>query len=276
MLNYFVSNVFLFNIFITFKAQKKYLINLKFRPMLSSRATTSEILEVGKSVDQLNDQYPIENDVYLDALKKDIKAMLSQLISKSNQGIVRTELDEKDLKRDIDVRAIFYEVNAKCNRRESETQKKALEVLEVLSRYGLEIIQESYSSESAKIRALLDDLKAPDLSEAVKAIPDLPQLITNLEESQAAFDAANIEYIKNKSERENSLPAHIIANRLSRKIDKEYYIYVKAMAEAKPDSFDALNKKLETLLSQTNQKIKERLAALKRKKEQEEDVVSLT
>ncbi|MCG8411636.1 MAG: DUF6261 family protein [Bacteroidales bacterium] len=244
--------------------------------MLSSRATTSEILEVGKSVDQLNDQYPIENDVYLDALKKDIKAMLSQLISKSNQGIVRTELDEKDLKRDIDVRAIFYEVNAKCNRRESETQKKALEVLEVLSRYGLEIIQESYSSESAKIRALLDDLKAPDLSEAVKAIPDLPQLITNLEESQAAFDAANIEYINDKSERENTLPAHIIADELHKKIDKEYFIYVKAMSVANADSFSDLNKKVETLLSQTNQKIKERLAALKRKKEQEEDVVNLT
>ena len=238
--------------------------------VLRSRANIGEMLAVGRAILNLIKENPIADDAYLDSQVKHIEQKVAALAEENNSGALVNNMDDADLVRDLDTRSIFYEVKAKCVRRESDKQQKAEEIYKLLDRYGIGMINESYKQQSASVISLIKDLEAPELSPAIAAIPDLAELITNLKQSQAAFEVAETEYINNYNKDENSVPAYVLSRQLEDIINKEFYIYLKAMTAVNAEKYSKLMSKLKSLFKKTNQEIKERLDAIKRKKEAEE------
>jgi hypothetical protein len=236
---------------------------------ISFNANINETAEICTSIVDLNKRQPIAEDDYFKVTFKKLTERTEKLIGKINAGGINSTLKEKDELRDIDVRAIFYEVEAKCNRRPSSEQKSALRINETLDRYGIQITSDSYTIESAQIRAMLSDLKAPELADDLKIIPDLPALIVNLEQSQKVFDNANAKLLEQKQERQTSKPASVLAFECKNIVNAELIGYIGAMEQANPDKYKVFSDMLETLINDANAKVRDRISAQKRKKENE-------
>ncbi|MBN2598229.1 MAG: hypothetical protein JXR82_15740 [Marinifilaceae bacterium] len=234
---------------------------------IHANAITDEVAEACQGIIELSKKYPITEDAYYSITFEKLTGMSNELIGKMNAGWLNSELKDKDEARDLDLRAIFYEVKAKCMFRPSDGQEKALHVKEILDRCGMKIAEESYTIESAGVRAMLSDLNAPELEECVRAIPDLKQLMDNLEQSQADFDVSASKLIEDKNERENTKSASVVAQELKSIINNELLGYLGAMAKANPAKYKPFADVVNTLIETGNNKLRDRMAALKRKKE---------
>ena len=234
---------------------------------INVKLNTGETVEACQGIIELSKKYPITEDAYYSITLEKLTGMSNELIGKVNAGWLNSELKDKDEARDLDLRAIFYEVKAKCMRRPSAAQEKALHINEILNRYGIKIAEESYSIESVGVRAMLSDLNAPELEEHVQAIPDLKQLMDNLEQSQAGFDVSASKLIEDKNERENTKSASVVAQELKNIINNELLGYLGAMAKVNPAKYKPFADVVNTLIETGNNKLRDRMAALKRKKE---------
>jgi len=181
---------------------------------INSRANTNETAEACVGVVELSKKHPIVEDPYYSVTFGILSDQTESIIGKINAGWLTNELREIDELRDTDVKALFYEVEAKCMRRSDANQEKAMRVLAILDRYGMKIVGSSYTNESAQVRAMLSDLKAPELVDAIASNPELSTLMNNLEGSQAGFDIASGKFIEGKLERGNTKPASVIAKEL--------------------------------------------------------------
>lgn len=235
---------------------------------VSSNSNIKDTAEVGKGIIDINTTNPISEDAFFTITFDALSAKPDALFGKIKEGWMESELEEKDEARDLDVRAIFYEVEAKCVRRNSEEQIKAKQLQAILDRYGLKITSASYSNESAEVRALIKDLNAPELADARMAVPELDGLIGNLEASQLAFDASAGKHLKNLANRENSKSASVIAKELRDIINDDLGAYISVMAKAAPAKYKAFADLMSVLIDESNKKVRDRLAALKKKREE--------
>lgn len=236
---------------------------------IHSSSNTSEIASVASGIVELNKTNTIAEDGFFTITYTKLQGKSNELIQKINTGWYSLALEEKDELRDQDIRAIFYEVEAKCNRRPDSEQENALRIKTVLDRYGLKITRDSYSKESTNIKAMLSDLKSDELSDNIVSIPDLNILISNLDNSQASFDQTVAQQIKDKVERDNSKPASEIAQELKHIINNEFCPYTGAMSQANPAKFKKYADLLSKIIEDNNNQVRNRLATLKRKKEEE-------
>ncbi|RXQ90427.1 hypothetical protein EO244_13575 [Ancylomarina salipaludis] len=235
---------------------------------VTTNSNIKDIAEIGQGILDINKTHEITEDAFFTTTFERLSAKTDELFGKIKAGWIESELEDKDRARDLDVRAIFYEVGAKCVRRKSEDQAKAEKLQLILNRYGLKITSASYTNESAELRALIKDLKAPNLAEARQAVPDLDALIGNLESSQAAFDESAARHLTNLSERENSTSATVVAKELRDIINEDLGTYMEAMAKVNPDKYRGFANLMNILIEENNWKVRDRLAAVKKNKEE--------
>lgn len=238
---------------------------------INASSNIKETAEVGTKISDLNTTSPIVEDTYYATTLEHLTVKSNELIDMINAGWLESDLKEKDDVRDLDIRAIFYEVTAKCVRKPSENQQKAMRVKAILDRYGMKITDSTYTSESAEIRAMLSDIKDPQLVEDRKAIPDLDGLITNLEGSQTSYDQSDDQLRDDKIGREKSKSATVLSKELRNMINNELCGYLEAMTKANPDKYATFSDKFFQIIEDVNQEVSNRLAALKRKKEEEKN-----
>jgi len=231
---------------------------------ISSKSNISEIASVGVGIINLNNKGGITEDSYFTITYEKLSARTEALIKKIKAGWAASDLQAKDELRDLDIRAIFYEVEAKCIRRESPAQKRALKVKDVLDRYGMNMIAESFSKETIDVKALLSDLNADGLVADRSAIHDLNGLVRNLEDSQAAFDSSFATNLEDRMEHDKSKSATFIANELRNIINTEFCPYVAAMGQANADKFKVFAALLSKLIERNNTEVRDRLASQKR------------
>lgn len=238
---------------------------------INSKANIKDTAEIGQGIIDINKRNAITEDAFFTSIIDLLSAKTDELFGKIKAGWVESELQKKDEARDLDVRAIFYEVEAKCVRRESEEQEKALKLQAILGRYGMKITSASYSNQSAVLRALIKDLKAPELAEARSAVPDLDGLIGNLESSQTAFDGSAAQHLVDLSERENSKSATVVAKELRDIINGDLCTYISAMAKANPEKYKSFADLMNVLIDENNKKVRDRIVAYKKKREEVRD-----
>ncbi|MDM8161133.1 DUF6261 family protein [Labilibaculum sp. K2S] len=234
---------------------------------INSNSSTKNCAEIGKKLIYLFQQYPISEDPYYTDILKKLSVITEELINSINRGGVHNDRKEKDAIRDADVRAVFYEVMARCNRRPSENQKKALRIKKILDRFGIEITEYTYINESANINAMLIDLTAPELSEERASIPDLNELLANLEGSQADFNLSNMQLIEDSIDRKKTKSATVLAKEVRDLINNELSVYLQSMAMAKPSQYKEFAGLLHTIIADNNKSVADHLLAVKRKKE---------
>ena len=92
---------------------------------INSNSTTRETSEIGDLLVTLNTKNPIAEDTYWRLTNQKLSVVSADLTEEINSGQLRSDLKEKDALRDLDIRAIFYTVEACTIRRPGEDQEKS-------------------------------------------------------------------------------------------------------------------------------------------------------
>lgn len=114
------------------------------------------------------------------------------------QSPVASTLDAADSARDSVTRDLFTLSNGYTASPFAEVREAAQAVCAVLEKYGRGMTAKGYAEQTALTESLLEDLSAAGLSESVRALPGVGELVASLRTAQDGFAAAHDGYIKAK------------------------------------------------------------------------------
>ncbi len=185
-----------------------------------------------------------KNDWGFDTHLTGIFGLLNPSSIKLSQAIKRikaeSSLEEKDELRDNKLRAVNYVVLGFIHHPDETISSAAKKVDAVFDHYGLNIINESYATESSFIKSLLGDFDSPEIQIAIAAMPGLPQIVDDLKAAQTGFEEAELLFQNEKAKEGSQENATEVKQTVLSLINDKLVTYLNAMVlvdEAKYGSF---------------------------------------
>ena len=189
-------------------------------------------------------------------------SLLEQSNTKLGAAINREEaisdLEEKDEVRDNKVRAIYYLILGYLHNPEETIQTAAKAVDKVFSRYGVEIVRDSYSEESTFIDSMLNDLAAEELTEAKALLPGLNTALTELQTAQDVFEQARVAYEKKAALDVNQDSATKIRKEVSDLVNNALVPYLRGMVVMNKEKYGELTLTIAKIIDDNNETVKKR------------------
>ncbi|MGQ1786109.1 MULTISPECIES: DUF6261 family protein [unclassified Saccharicrinis] len=230
--------------------------------IINYRSNVEEIKNTALGIVEIfgNDMYV--NDSYLTEVISTLRENTSKMIDSLNEEIVKSTLAPLDSKRDNSARVIFLEVKSKILWPDEKIAQAAQTIMDVLNKYGMEVIHLSYREESECLKSMLEDFEKDEIAAACSKLHDFDILIDQLKKDQEIFEKAFQEYLSKKEEKRNLLSASKIAQLIKDQINKELTNYIEVMAKVKPELFAEPAQKMENIIAENNTVVKERIAKL--------------
>lgn len=170
---------------------------------VTSNAKVTEIDALSDTIVRL---YKADEALASDALLSDVMARIEEesarLTTAIRRDAVSSKLEEADALRDEAVRSLGTLVEGYSVIPFDEQKKAALTLKAAFGKYGRKIAGQSYAEESSLIESLLEDFAA--LATEQEKLPGAAELAQQLRDAQDAFNAANDEYTKAKSDKGES------------------------------------------------------------------------
>ena len=175
-----------------------------------------------------------------------------------NESAQTSLLAPKDEKRDVSLRVIYYEVQAKTLWPVETIKNAALTVMDVLDNYGIETVGLSYAEESANINALLEDFKKEEVASAIQELQGLDTLLNQLKKDQQDFESAYLQAVDQKLENKRLASATSLNKLLCKQINDGLVVYLNAMSLAQPATYKACAEVVAEIIDQNNRKVRNR------------------
>ncbi len=128
----------------------------------------------------------------------------------------------------------------------------------VFDNYGLKITGESYSTESALIQSLLNDLKKAEYVDKIAAISGCAALIAALETSQVDFETTRVTWEREKAIEGTLVNATQLKKEVVSVINDKLVVYLRAMQQVKPEMYLVFADTISNIIAETNQTVKGR------------------
>lgn len=197
-----------------------------------------------------------------DAFLTAIIVFLTQKGEALIEAIKRTtnysQLAEKDRRRAKGVKSLFHLVEAYTDSLNEELEQKGAVVKELLDKYGLKVVNESFGEESAQLNSLLEDLQKSDIQPILQALPQVPEAVILLRGAQNDFETTALL----QAERETQKAELSSASQLSKEIVTEYneklVSYLYTMAQVNPDIYKEIALTIGELIEENNAGVKRR------------------
>lgn len=225
---------------------------------LMRRAYVTETGSVVQAIVLVSQEYDFTADVFLGATLVELDNLEGELSVAIKRILKGSQLEEKDNVRDNDIRALYYTNVGYLHVRDIEVQEAAQYIDSRIAPYGLKIIDESYSQESAHIKSLLHDLATDEAQAAIAKLPALVPCISQLTESQSDFLAAYIGYESEKSDHENYNTATELKGKTLKVLNDKLVVYLRAMVIANVEVYGAFAAQVAQLINDANVIIKKR------------------
>ncbi len=131
-------------------------------------------------------------------------------------------------------------------------------VAEVLDKFGSETIGMAYATESANINAMLQDLKKPEVEEAIASLSDFGYLVKQLEAAQREFETAFLQYVSMKIEKEKLLSATKLRFIILTQINDEIVMYLNGVVLSSPELYKDCAEVVAKVIETNNSKVRNR------------------
>ena len=140
----------------------------------------------------------VAKDAVLKAQFGQLKDLSARNTTAIKQSPVMSTLDEADSARDSVTRDLFTLAGGYTASPFAEVKAAAHAVRAVLEKYGRGMTGKGYAEQTALTESLLEDLAASSVSEGVKALSGVAELVAQLRSAQDGFASAHDGYIKAK------------------------------------------------------------------------------
>ncbi|MBI9072839.1 MAG: hypothetical protein JEY94_14655 [Melioribacteraceae bacterium] len=224
--------------------------------MTNSRAT--EILSAAKRMIREFEDGDWSSETKLTSIFDELKPANLKLEKSINNEKAISDLEEKDEVRDEKVRAIYYTLTGYLHNPDTSIKASAENVDKVFERYGLKIIDESYSAESGFISSLLTDLLDAALETSISALPGLSQLITELQTAQSEFETARLAYQKDAAKDKSEKSATVLKQDVADILNKKLVVYLRAMSTMEEVTYGEITNTIGKIIDDNNVEVKKR------------------
>ncbi len=235
-------------------------------PKILSKSQTADVSATATSI--LNDltKRDFSADAYMTSQLGKLNISNELMTEAIKETVANSILAPIDDKRDNNLRVIYFEVAAKELWTNTAISEAASVIAKELDKYGFEIIDMAYATESANINALLKDLKKKKVAEAIAILPDLSDLIKELEASQEEFETAYLRVVDMKIEKEKLISATKLSRVIQEQINSELIVYLQGMSRSNPDTFKDCARVVEQVIINNNSKVRNRLKKAEKEK----------
>ncbi len=169
-----------------------------------------------------------------------------------------SSLDEKDELRNNAARSFNYMILGYIHNPDEIIKNAASKIMFVFENYGMQIITESYATETSLLNSLLVDLAKPELQEYIALLPGLAECIATLKATQSDFEASQLEYEQNKAEEGTYQNATSLKKQILEIINKKLVIYLKAMSIVDEANYGNLTRTIAQIIADNNETVKKR------------------
>ena len=229
--------------------------------MITKLMTNSRTTEVSAVADRITDAYKgtgLNTDAYLSGMMtglEDDQVLLTAAIKRMK---AESELEAQDEARDAEIRALYYLVLGLQHHPDEAIKAAAQKVFAVLEHYGLSVANESYASESSLVGSMLVDLATPEFQEPIAALSGCAESIAKLKTAEDNFAAALIAFEQEKAHESTLENATVIKKRVVNLINQKLVVYLIAMAQANPETYDLFARTVGQIIADNNVAVKKR------------------
>jgi hypothetical protein len=211
----------------------------------------TDTVDLGGNITNEADRAAIPDD-RLTVIINEIKVELERMVAVLKSGIMESELDERDTKRDGTYRSLLYLNKGYLHHPDERIRTAAIGVENILDKYGFELVNENYASESGSLEALFKDMKRPEVVAQLEVLPGEPDLMVKLEAEQNEFKDAETEWLDAQSKDIQEVSASEVKRDVLKVINKKLVVYLRAMMQVEPDTYRDLSTKIALLIDQAN------------------------
>ncbi|MBU0476192.1 MAG: hypothetical protein KKF62_18755 [Bacteroidetes bacterium] len=207
---------------------------------LTTTVRTTEINSVTSGIIAEYSQTTLSSDAHLATIFEQLQPINAKLTESINRIKAESNLEEKDELRDNKIRAINYLALGFEHHPDATISNAAKIVNAVFEHYGMNLVNESYATESSLIASLLLEFGKADLQASIALLPGLSQLIDELSTIEAEFEEAQLAFQTEKATDGNKESATEIKKELLTVINEKLVVYLRAMVmvdEAKYGAF---------------------------------------
>jgi hypothetical protein len=188
-----------------------------------------------------------------------------------NRLKVKSEQQTKDEVRDEKITGLYYLLVSFSHHPDAEIRQAALNLLDIFDKYGLDMKNESYTTESSLVNSLLSDYSAPKQQADIALIPQCAEYISALQTAQTDFENTRVTFETARAEEGTLENATGIKKELIHIINKQLVPYLNVMAQLNESVFGAFARTVEEIISDNNEVVKKRR---KQEKPEEDNPVS--
>jgi len=171
----------------------------------------------------------LSSDLHLASVIGKLQPLNELLTSSINRIKAESNLEEKDEIRDNKVKSVYYLTLGFVHHPDTTISNAAKTLNAILEHYGMNIVNESYATESSLISSLLVELSKVELQPAIALLPGLAQVIDELKTTEIAFEEAQLAFQTEKAADGNKESASDIKKEVISIINEHLVVYLRAM-----------------------------------------------
>jgi len=182
-----------------------------------------------------------------------------QLTKAFKQNKAASVLMEKNNVRKNKIRGLFFLVRGNLFHPDETIKTAAAAVEKICARHGLtSIVHSGYGSITTKVKALLSDLAAPEISPSVALLSGCTGAIAGLEEAQTDFEETYLAYVGEKAMESTRETATAEKNRIVYTINHLLLVYLRAMVQLDEPTYGEFARTIARIIDTSNEVVKRR------------------
>ena len=236
---------------------------MKKQQSIAGRSTIRNVFSVAESILLAISKGITVNDAFLATLIVLLTEKNNLLADLINKKRVNSILSPKDAIRDDKTRVVFLLVEVFLLSTDAAIKEKAQLVSEVLNRYGLSIINKSYSDQTADTVAMLADLDEPAVSEAIDGLANLRNAINELRLAQNDWKETYDINADNNINWANTPSASKLRVEVRDIVNYKLMPYLYTMNQVNPEIYSETFNKVSDIIDTNNNNVRNHLNRIK-------------
>jgi hypothetical protein len=199
----------------------------------------------------LTDPYLTSTFTILDTTNYELSKAIRRSKAESN-------LEDKDEVRDGGTRSLYYLITGFTHHPADTIRQSAVLLLHAFDNYGISLVSESYTTESALISSMLLEFQKPEYTTHIANLSGCSELLQALSAAQDDFEQARIAYETEKAQDGMVANATEVKKEVVAIVNNKIVVYLQAMQEANPATYGALAATCAQMIAENNEQVRRR------------------
>lgn len=237
-------------------------------PFLSARSRNTEVDGTAGRIISAYQNTPLNTDPNLEKIFSPLQNYSQKLTEAINRLKEKSTQQTNDEARDEKITGFYYLLVSFSHHPDESIRTAALNLLGIFENYGLEMKDESYTTESALVNSLLNDYSKPKQQADVALVPQCAEYIAALQTAQTNFEQNRVAYEEARAEEGTLENATAIKKEVVAIVNKQLVPYLSVMSQLDDATYGDFSRIVEEIISENNEVVKRR-----RKTEEPEETV---